>query len=101
MADGYTRTFTLEIDGRPTLAFAAGSAAEARSLGRENWLQDDLMAMTSGGTPLWKSNSKLLVRASTPDERAAFLAAAEKSKPSEDMFLAYLVDLDAPEHAKP
>lgn len=101
MAAGYTRIFTLEIDGRPTLAFAAGSAPEARSLGKETWLQDDLMTMTSGGAPLCHSKSKLFARPSTAEERSAFATAAEKSKPSEDMFLAYLIDLDASETDRP
>ena len=45
--------FTLDVDGRPTLTFEAGSTRAARELCNEEWLRGDLSARRSNGSPLW------------------------------------------------
>lgn len=50
-AVGYSRVFTLEVDGRPIFAFEAVTARGAQQLAKERWLLDDLMILTSGGAP--------------------------------------------------
>jgi hypothetical protein len=94
MAVGFSRTFTLTVDSRPTVAFEAVNLAEARQIGRERWLQDDLMALASGGAPLSSRAAKLSVRVATAEEAAAFASAAESSKSSDEIFIAYLIELD-------
>ena len=90
-AAGYSRVFTLEVDGRPILAFESVTAREAQQLAKESWLLDDL---TAGGAPLRTSQSKLSVRLATAEETDVFVTVAETAKPSDDVLLAYLVDLD-------
>jgi hypothetical protein len=91
---GYSRVFTLEVDGRPILAFEAVTARGAQQLAKESWLLDDLMIMTSGGAPLRTSQSKLSVRLATAEEVVVFASVAGRAKPSDEVLLAYLVKLD-------
>jgi hypothetical protein len=93
-AVGHPRVFTLEVDDRPMLAFEAVTARGAQQLAKERWLLDDLMILTSGGAPLRTSQSKLSVRIATTEEAVIFASVASMSKPSEDVLLAYLIDLD-------
>ena len=96
MAAGYTRIFTLEVDGRPTLAFEATGAAEAKQICKEGWLQEDLDTLTSGGVPLRRNKgSKVLVRPATAGEAVKFAHQAKQAKPSDELFVAYMVDVDA------
>ena len=93
MAD-FSRVFTLEVDGRPTLAFEASRTREAQQLCNESWLRDDLISLKSRGVPLCTANAKLSVRPATAEEATAFGEAAEVARPSGDMVLVYLVELD-------
>jgi hypothetical protein len=51
--------FVLEIDGQPILAFKAATFRQARELGKEDWLQEDLKQMTIGHRPLWDGSRRL------------------------------------------
>jgi hypothetical protein len=51
-------SFVLEIDGRPILAFRAATFRQARELGKEDWLQEDLKRMTIGYRPLWMGSRR-------------------------------------------
>jgi hypothetical protein len=95
----FSRVFTLEVDGRPTLAFEAEGIKVAQEIRNESWLIDDLTRLKSGGIPLRTARSKLSVRLASIEEATIFEQAAESAKPSEDMTLAYLVELDG--EAKP
>ena len=92
MSRSFSRVFTLEVDGRPVLAFAASRLREAQQICKEPWLRDDLAALKSRGIPLRTAQSKLFVRGATPKETAAFEQAAPE--PSGDMVLAFLVEID-------
>jgi hypothetical protein len=92
VSDTLSRVFTLEVDGRPILAFAASRLGEARQICKEDWLLDDLAVLTSGGIPLRTVQSKLWVRPATSEEITIFEQAAPE--PSGEMVLAFLVNLD-------
>jgi hypothetical protein len=50
--------------------------------------------LRSDGAPLFTAQSKLSVRLATAEEAIIFGHAANLAKPSDDMVLAYLVELD-------
>ena len=97
MKAAFSRVFTLEVDGRPTLAFEATGTREAQQLCQESWLLNDLSILRSAGARLRTAKSKLSVRPATPDEATVLALVANRRNPSEDMVLAYLVDLDGQE----
>jgi hypothetical protein len=94
MTTAFSRVFALEVDGRPTLTFEASGTREAQQICKEPWLFDDLAALKSNGVPLCTVVSKLSVRRATPGETTIFEQVAESATPSDDMVLAYLVELD-------
>ena len=89
-----SRVFTLEVDGRATLAFESSGTREALQLCKEWWLLDDLTFQRSNGVPLGTVGSKLSVRLATAEEITVFEKGAQSAKPSDDMVLAYLIGLD-------
>jgi hypothetical protein len=90
------RVFTLEVDGKPTVSVEVRNQIEARELCREQWLRTDLSSLTSNGLPLCRAESKLQVRLATAEQTAAFRQAEGAAKPTDDMLLVYLVELDGP-----
>jgi hypothetical protein len=95
MKTAFSRVFTLEVDGKPTLAFEASGTKEARQISLESWLLNDLSSLTSSGVRLRTAASKLSVRLASPDEATVFALVANNTKSlSEDLVLAYLVELD-------
>lgn len=87
--------FTLDIDGRPTLAFEAKNLRESQQLCHEHWLRQDIAGLMSNGAPLWDGKARLRSRRSTENEIAAYREAARDSKQTDgDLLLAYLVELD-------
>jgi hypothetical protein len=101
MMAGFSRPFTLEVDGKPVLSFRARNFREANEICKESWLRSDLASLKSGGIPIFKTSAKLSVRPATTEEAAVFSHAADVAKPSDDMVLAYLVELDRPLIASP
>jgi hypothetical protein len=95
MKDAFSRVFTLEVDGRPTLSFEARRTREAQEICKESWLRNDLILLRSEGAPVFTDQSKLSVRLATDEEAVIYERAAEVAKPSDDMVLAYLIELDA------
>jgi hypothetical protein len=88
------RIFVLEIDGKPTLAFEAQNLHEARELCREEWLRADLGSLSSNGTPLCCGGAELEARLAQPAEIAAFNHAMQHAESSDELTLAFLVELD-------
>ena len=86
--------FTIEADGKPTVAFEARQLREAAELSKEEWLRDDLNALSSNGVPLCGMGSKLRARIANEPERLAYREAAQSAKASDDILLVYLVELD-------
>jgi hypothetical protein len=87
--------FTLDIGGRPTLAFEARNLRESQQLCHEHWLRRDIADLTSNGAPLWDGKARLRARRSTANEIAVYREAAQDAAPPQgDLLLAYLVELD-------
>jgi hypothetical protein len=95
MTDVFSRVFALEVDGRPTLAFEAKNTRQAQELCKESWLRDDLVSLKSGGVPLGTAQSKLSIRLATNEETVIYERATEIANPSDEILLAYLIELDA------
>ncbi len=89
--------FTIEIDGKPTVVFEAKNFREAFELCKEDWLRADLIGLTSNGFPLCTPKAKLTVRKADEIETQIYRQ-AERQVQTDDLVLAYLVDLD---HAGP
>src|SRR4051794_35177983 len=94
MSTPIRRVFTMEIDGKPTLAFGAKNHREAWELCRENWLREDLGVLKSNGIPLFNPAAKLTVRDANEVETQTYRDADRSVQASDDLVLAYLVDLD-------
>lgn len=88
----FSRTFTLCVDGKATLAFSASTMREAQELCKEGWLRSDLCALTCQDQALCTPGSKLTVRPAQPDEERVYQQSADPE--SEDLSLVYLVQLD-------
>jgi hypothetical protein len=88
--------FTIEIDGKPTIAFEARQLREAAELCAERWFRDDLNALRSNGEPLCRIASKLRARISNERERVVYREAAQATNAEDGLLLAYLVALDGP-----
>jgi hypothetical protein len=93
MAD-FSRVFTLEVDGRPILAFEARGTRDAYGICKEAWLHDDLASLKSDGVPLPTPEANLSVRLATAEEAIIFGRGADMAKPSDEMVLVYFVELD-------
>jgi hypothetical protein len=85
--------FTLDIDGRPTVAFEAKNLHEASQLSREQWFRDDVAQLESGGVTLWDGTTSLKTRNASDAEKEFFFEAAEEAA-DDGMILVYLVELD-------
>jgi hypothetical protein len=85
--------FVLEIDGQPILAFRAATFRQARELGKEDWLQEDLKRMTIGYRPLWDGKSPIRVRRAEPAEEVYYVDAKAENAVG-DLPLVYLVQRD-------
>ena len=90
----FSRVFTREADGRRLLAFEASGTRQAQEISEESWLLNDLSILRSGGARLRTARSRLSVRPASPDEATIFGLVANMIKPSDNMVLAYLVELD-------
>lgn len=85
--------FAMDVDGKATFAFEARNFREASQLCKEGWVREDLAAITSNGIPLCSSTAKLAVRRADAAEIVIYRKAARQAQ-TEDLVLAYLVDLD-------
>jgi hypothetical protein len=85
--------WTLEIDGKPTLAFEAKKYREADELCHEEWLHVELGLQKFNEVPLCGADSDLTIRLARPAEMVLYRHAAETDKSSDDK-LVYLIELD-------
>jgi hypothetical protein len=84
------RIYTLEVGGRPVLAFPASNYREAQSIMKEEWLRADLRELKSEGAPLWNGTEKLTVRNAAPDEIERFAGEAQHDS-NDELPVVYLV----------
>lgn len=96
------RVFTLEIEGRPVVAFAADPNSEVQELQKEGRILENLKRLKSCGTPLWDARAPVNVRTAQSKERSLYCQVAEEAtvRPDE-LVLAYLVELDEAHEDQP
>jgi hypothetical protein len=98
--------YVADIKGRGVVAFSADSGADAERLVRDRVFRDDLMALASGGLPLWDGVTDIQVRQARPDEEARWRASHANAirrgdiETGEPAWLAFLVALTDPERRK-
>lgn len=97
MNDRLSRSiFTIEIDGRPTLAFEAKRYSEAEAISGDEGLRAKMSLLRSGGVPIYSDNAVVDVRLAHPNEAALYRQAADPSQATNNLLLVYLVELDGP-----
>ena len=86
--------WTLEVDGKPTLAFKAWKYREANELCHEDWLRVELGLQKLNGVPLCRADSDLRIRLARPAETVLYRRTVEANHSSDDSNLVYLIKLD-------
>ena len=86
--------WTLEVDGRPTLAFEARKYHEANELRHAEWLRVELGLQKFNSVPLCGADSRLRIRLARAAEMVLYRQAAEAGNSSDDTMLVYLIELD-------
>jgi hypothetical protein len=82
--------FTIEVDGKPTLAFEAKSCSEAKAICEDEELRPKLSLLKSGDVPICADKALLDVRLARPDEAALYRQAARASQSTDNLMLVYL-----------
>jgi hypothetical protein len=90
----HSSIWTLEVDGRPTLAFEARKYREAIELCHEDWLRVELGLQKLSGVPLCRADSDLRIRLARPAEMVLYRRTVEANNSSDDSNLVYLIKLD-------
>ena len=86
--------FTIEVDGKATLAFEAKRYSDAEAICGDEGLRAKLSLLKSGDTPICGDNALLNVRLARPDEAVVFKQAVGASQSTNDPVLVYLVEVD-------
>jgi hypothetical protein len=86
------RVFSLMIDGRPILAFAAMSSVEARMLVEQSWFNEDLRRLTERGRPVWNGRSDLVLNNASEGETRQFLLVFAET--CDDGIVVHLTEMD-------
>jgi hypothetical protein len=86
--------FTIEINGRPTLALQAKRHKDAERLCEHGGLRTKLSTIMSHGTPLCDASAAMKLRLATAEEAVLYRRATQSTEPSSDTNVVYLVDLD-------
>lgn len=94
--------YTLEIEGRPVVAFAADSNSELGEIQKEGRILENLKRLKSEGAPLWDARASVTVRTARSKERSLYCQVAEEATVGpEDLVLAYFVELDQAHEDRP
>jgi hypothetical protein len=91
--------WTLEVDGKPTLAFEAKKYREANELCHEDWLRVELGLQKLNGVPLRGPDSHLRIRLARRAEIVLYRQAAEAHNSSDHTKMVYLIELDDVSHS--
>src|ERR1700684_410772 len=86
--------FTMEVDGKPTLAFEAKRYSEAEAICGGEGLRAKLSLLKSGDVPICGGNALLDVRLAHPDEAAFYKQAVGAPQSTDDLMLVYFVEVD-------
>ncbi|WP_426615781.1 hypothetical protein [Bradyrhizobium sp. McL0616] len=92
--------FAMDVDGGATVAFEAKNFREASELCNEDWLRADLIALTSNGVSLCTPTATLKVRRAYETETQIYRE-AERQAQTDDLVLAYLIELDGADDLSP
>ena len=84
--------FTIEINGRPTVALQAKRHKDAERFCEHGRLRTELSTITSHGTPLCDASATMKVRLA--EEALLYRRATQSTEPSSDTNIVYLVDVD-------
>jgi hypothetical protein len=85
--------FTIEVDRKPVLAFAAKKYEEADAFFRDERVRTKLRSASSAGVPLCDDLSILRIRLANADERARYRGKVV-AKSAGDAAAVFLVDID-------
>jgi hypothetical protein len=86
--------FAIEVDGKPTAAFNAPSADDARGICDLAEFRSDLAALTSAGVALCGPLSSITIRSATREEMAAFATGAGIPSDVNVTVFVFLIDID-------
>jgi hypothetical protein len=86
--------FTLEVDGKPILAFEAASELDAQAITELEELRSDLRLVTSNGDPVCACNSKLIARPARDNEVSTYRYAAKVNSDDCAPTFVFLVRVD-------
>ena len=86
--------FTIEVDGKATLAFEAKRYSDAEAICGDEGLRTKLSLLKACDVPICGDNALLDVRLARPDEAAVFKQAVGASQSTGDLMLVYLVEVD-------
>lgn len=86
--------FTVEIAGRPVVAFNADSAEDAVGFCALPEFRQDLAELTSDGVSLYESHQALIVRAADCAEIAAFERGAGPAPRADGPTMVFLIQVD-------
>lgn len=98
--------YVAEIKNRGVAAFRADNGPEAERLVHDRVFRDDLMALASGGLPLWDGVADIQIRRARPDEEARWRASHTNAirrgdiEAGEQAWIAFLVTLTNPDRRK-
>src|SRR5450631_2203202 len=85
--------FTIEVDGKATLAFEAKKSSDAEAICGDEGLRIKLSFLKSGGVPICGDNALLIVRLARPDKAAAFKQTVGAPQSTDDLMLVFLVEV--------
>lgn len=88
------QTFTLEINGTPTLVFEAIGFEEASEICLDAELRLDLSGLKSDGVAVYTDGAMLVTRPALQAEIAAFERAVELAPTSDESTMTFLIKID-------
>jgi hypothetical protein len=86
--------FTIEVNGTPTVVLQANRHRDAERFCEQHQLRTEFSTLTSNGIPLCDTTATMKVRLATTEEAVHYRQATQLTKPSLDINVVYLVDLD-------
>ncbi len=95
--------FSIEVDGRPVMAFNAATPEEAEAFGQDPDLRADLQVLEGPEGPLWDGLAPIVVRPALADENTLWEATVAEEREAgeiedeEDTFAVYLLPVTDPE----
>lgn len=86
--------FTIEVDGKPVLAFGSKKYSEAETFCGDERIRAKLSSVASGGKPVCDDLAILHVRIARPHEKALYYEQASSHSTEGPVTVVYLVELD-------